>query len=291
MKLFNSLFKVRRRPEKIKKLVNAAISPTATKKFLQEFYSYGKQKGFFSDKPADLEVEELGKWMGENKTISDKELLREIMEWIQAYNSTKLFAVYQPQNIMLKLPSKTLAAFWRSGHGDCVALSTALGEMAAEIGFKVIYCTAETEELDLKNMAYSEREVIEQQRSGHAYVSINNKQYDPAFNLIDTNHTGREETKEQRAALIWTTHGIVLYKAGRCEYALKAHELAIELNPNYADAWNNKGNVFFGLGKYKEAIMFVEKSLELTPEGHPDRAAMENLLERIRRQQHSEMKR
>ena len=40
-------------------------------------------------------------------------------------------------------------------------------------------------------------------------------------------------------------HGIIkvlaLYNLGKYEEAIKCYDKAIEIDPNYADAWNNKG--------------------------------------------------
>ena len=52
---------------------------------------------------------------------------------------------------------------------------------------------------------------------------------------------------------------------GEFKYALKEINKAIELNPNYAVAYNNKSIVLFKLKKYAEAIKAADKALELDP--------------------------
>ena len=264
--------------ERLEKLVRAAMSPSATSKFLELFYEFGRKNGFFPEKPRDLKDEELGKWMRANKTISDADLLERLMLWIRNYETKKMVSDYQPQK-MKGLPAKTLAGFLLTQHGDCVAESTALGEMAGKMAFKVQYFSVEKENLDISELSEREKEKIAQQTTGHAYVVIKGLQYDPALKMIGSHHRGKEETRKQRAASIWTNHGWILYLVGRCKLAIKSHELALEINPKYADAWNNKGIALNQLERYAEAIKCVSEALRLAPKGHPDRQEMVNLLQ------------
>jgi len=49
------------------------------------------------------------------------------------------------------------------------------------------------------------------------------------------------------------------------EEAIQCYDKAIELDPNYADAWNNKGLAFDSLDKHEEALKLYEKAIELDP--------------------------
>ena len=40
---------------------------------------------------------------------------------------------------------------------------------------------------------------------------------------------------------------------------------AIELDPNYKEAWNNKGNALQNQGHYDQAIKCYNKAIELDP--------------------------
>ena len=64
---------------------------------------------------------------------------------------------------------------------------------------------------------------------------------------------------------IWYNKGVILNNLNKFEDALKAYEKAIELKPNYAFAWNNKGVTLNELGKYEEAIKALDKAIELDP--------------------------
>jgi tetratricopeptide (TPR) repeat protein len=52
---------------------------------------------------------------------------------------------------------------------------------------------------------------------------------------------------------------------GRYEEAIKCHDKAIEIDPEYAYAWNNKGNSLHYMGRYEEAIKCYDKALEIIP--------------------------
>ncbi|NJL43314.1 MAG: tetratricopeptide repeat protein, partial [Pseudanabaena sp. SU_2_4] len=42
-------------------------------------------------------------------------------------------------------------------------------------------------------------------------------------------------------------------------------ETAVELQPNYYDAWYNYGNIFVKLDRYQEAISCYEQAIALNP--------------------------
>ena len=52
---------------------------------------------------------------------------------------------------------------------------------------------------------------------------------------------------------------------GKYEEAIKDYDKAIELDPDYSDAYNNRGLAKYYLDKYGEAIKDFNKVIELTP--------------------------
>jgi len=64
----------------------------------------------------------------------------------------------------------------------------------------------------------------------------------------------------------WTTKGTIFHQLNRHEEALEAYEKAIELKPGYAEAWCGKGNAFCNLNRHEEAIAAYEKAIELKPD-------------------------
>jgi len=64
----------------------------------------------------------------------------------------------------------------------------------------------------------------------------------------------------------WDNKGVTLGKLGRNEKALEAHEKAIELKPDYTEAWDNKGVTLGKLGRNEKALEAHEKAIELKPD-------------------------
>jgi tetratricopeptide (TPR) repeat protein len=64
----------------------------------------------------------------------------------------------------------------------------------------------------------------------------------------------------------WNNKGAALDKLGRHEESLKAYEKAIELKPDHADAWINKCLALGKLGRYEESLKASEKAIELKPD-------------------------
>lgn len=53
---------------------------------------------------------------------------------------------------------------------------------------------------------------------------------------------------------------------GKHNEAIACYDKAIEIDPMYADAWNNKGFSLDELGKYQEAEACYDKALEIDPQ-------------------------
>ncbi|MDA0525231.1 tetratricopeptide repeat protein [Methanococcoides alaskense] len=101
--------------------------------------------------------------------------------------------------------------------------------------------------------------------------------FDYYFNLSSSNYYKNEYEKSLKAinkaldlnpddAEAWNNKGVTLGDLGRHEEALEAHNKALELNPDYADAWNNKGVVLGNLDRHEEALEAYKKALELNPD-------------------------
>ena len=91
-------------------------------------------------------------------------------------------------------------------------------------------------------------------------------------NYDKANETQRADIKKQVArnsknffALEATARGNEFYFAKNYAQALAAYDEAVTLNPNYADAYNNRGVVKYELGQFAEAISNYTMAIKLKP--------------------------
>ena len=64
----------------------------------------------------------------------------------------------------------------------------------------------------------------------------------------------------------YRSRGVDLFQRDKCDLALKAFDKAIELKPDFAGAWNDKGFALAKLGRYEEALKAIDKAIELKPD-------------------------
>ena len=67
------------------------------------------------------------------------------------------------------------------------------------------------------------------------------------------------------SATDWFQKGKAFENAGNHKQAIEANTRAIELDPKYAYAFNNRGNTYGNLGDYKQAIRDYDRAIELNP--------------------------
>ncbi len=67
-------------------------------------------------------------------------------------------------------------------------------------------------------------------------------------------------------SLAWNNKGVTLGKLDRPEDALAAFDKAIELNTKFFDVWYNKGVALGNLNRPEEALTAFEKAIELNPQ-------------------------
>jgi len=87
-----------------------------------------------------------------------------------------------------------------------------------------------------------------------------------------------EYSYRPREAEKWYCEGVSLARRGRFEEAVSAYDLATTLEPDYADAWLNKGTAYGILGKDQDAVRCFGKFVDLAP---PESASQVRDLEQL----------
>ena len=75
-----------------------------------------------------------------------------------------------------------------------------------------------------------------------------------------------KQSENELAAHAFFSIGYLLSKGSRMEKALAAYDKAIELKPDFVEAYNNRGGVFQKLGKYDQAVADLGKAIDLYPD-------------------------
>jgi tetratricopeptide (TPR) repeat protein len=94
------------------------------------------------------------------------------------------------------------------------------------------------------------------------YVRGLNFYYKGDYNLALKSFEKAIELKPDYAEA-WYNKGLILMRLRKDKEALESFEKAINLKPNYVKAWNNKGVVLKRLMRYDEALEAFKKALEL----------------------------
>jgi eukaryotic-like serine/threonine-protein kinase len=70
---------------------------------------------------------------------------------------------------------------------------------------------------------------------------------------------------------------------GRLEEALTSLNKAIELNPNLAEAWNNRGAVLWSLRRFDEAAASIDRAIQIKPDYQDALSLREQVRQRLGR--------
>ncbi|WP_017326535.1 tetratricopeptide repeat protein [Synechococcus sp. PCC 7336] len=66
----------------------------------------------------------------------------------------------------------------------------------------------------------------------------------------------------------WNNRGLALYKLGRYEQAIISLDKALEINSDLYEAWYNRGLTLHELGRYEESIVAYDKAIAIKPNSH-----------------------
>ena len=96
------------------------------------------------------------------------------------------------------------------------------------------------------------------------------KYHDIATHTIYNDLFGYIQNQEKhQPAYVEFYIGLTSYKKGKYEEAVKHYDEAIRLNPQYAGAYNNRGNAKSAFGRHEEAIADYDEAIRLSPQHAP----------------------
>ena len=64
---------------------------------------------------------------------------------------------------------------------------------------------------------------------------------------------------------------------GNCDYAIEDYSKAIQINPNYANAYYFRGNCYHSVDQDGEAIEDYQKAVKIAPDSYSGRLAIQRL--------------
>jgi tetratricopeptide (TPR) repeat protein len=116
---------------------------------------------------------------------------------------------------------------------------------------------------DTANDERTEDEKIIDKLMGKGTSFYYSDEYDKALSFFEAAINIKPDFKEA-----WYGKGGVLAALGRHEEAIETYNKAIEINPDYFYAWFNKGNALIRLSRYGDALKAYDKAIEIKPDDH-----------------------
>ena len=158
-------------------------------------------------------------------------------------------------------------------HLDYIAAANHAPEKKSEIEDSVIQMMFEINDLDNaeKKLLDKKRECKKTSNSeelahclfGLGILNANKEKFNEALESYDEALEIKPEYQDA-----WVNRGSALSNLGKYEEALKSYDEALKIKPDSYQAWNNRGNSLFKMGKYKEAIKSFDEALKIKPDFH-----------------------
>jgi len=122
------------------------------------------------------------------------------------------------------------------------------------------------EQGDLKKAEQVCKEVIEKTPTSFdahqllGAIFLHKEEFLNAINFFD-----RSIKIDDSQAVVWSNRALALMGINQYEDALSSVNQALELNPNFVDAIYNKANILSKVGRFNEALIYIEGYLKLKP--------------------------
>ncbi len=164
------------------------------------------------------------------------------------------------------LPGENIQAFVKK-RGGCFVATGGFDALMVEIG-KTLYGDDIRPGLTEKKL----KKVLDDrvQKYNDQWNRLNEQpEMEEALRTMNAAEQQEEERRERQASLTAQDRfrrGLRAAKEGRLQEAVEEYTEAIRMNPGYASAYNNRGNLYRKLNKYQEALEDYNKALELDPD-------------------------
>jgi tetratricopeptide (TPR) repeat protein len=137
-----------------------------------------------------------------------------------------------------------------------ITLEGAIGELRAKLKLT---------EKDKRDTIERLNETLEEKEQKLAALEKDLKTFKASKNTEPLADTLLDDTKNRSEAIKWAMGAYDEYQKGNKEKAIELYSKAIELDPNYALAYNNRGAVYAGLNEHERAIQDYNNALDLDP--------------------------
>ncbi len=109
------------------------------------------------------------------------------------------------------------------------------------------------------------------------YLTLASVEYSKGNYLKTTQYLDKAIEINPNYAIAWYNKGTALGKLALHDEALKAYDKAIEINPNYAKAWYGKACMYYLKKDKKNALKYLSQAIELDPKYKKDAKKFENI--------------
>ena len=75
--------------------------------------------------------------------------------------------------------------------------------------------------------------------------------------------TGRSSSLSFKDPVLWNKLGIAFQQENKFHSARQAYTKATHVDPNFAEAWNNLGTVYFMEKKYGKSVAYYQRAIKL----------------------------
>ena len=164
------------------------------------------------------------------------------------------------------LPGENIQAFVKK-RGGCFVATGGFDALMVEIG-KTLYGDDIRPGLTEKKL----KKVLDDrvQTYNDQWNRLNEQpEMEEALRTMNAAEQQEEERRERQASLTAQDRfrrGFRAAKEGRLQEAVEEYTEAIRMNPGYASAYNNRGNLYRELNEYQKALDDYNKAIELDPE-------------------------